>query len=293
MVLSATASGQFQPDSTLYPFASHYFETSHGKMHYLDEGNGPVIVLIHGTPTWSILYRNYVKSLSKNYRCIVPDHIGFGLSDRPLDFSGSPKAHCQNLEALIQHLGLDSFDLVVHDFGGPIGLGYAIAHPEKVKKIVVHNTWLWETAADKSARRVDKLINSWLGRWLYLKFNFSPRVLLKKGFDDPKKLSKNLHQHYLGVFPTPHSRKALLQLAEHLVGSSDWYGSLWSQLHLLEHKQWLFIWGSKDQFLGEEYLNRWENRLPKAQVERLPVGHFVQEEASTESLQIIRDFLIR
>jgi len=109
-------------DTKEYPFSSNYLETQWGKIHYLDEGKGETILFVHGTPTWSFLYRNYIKELSKNYRCIALDHLGFGLSDKPKNFPGTPQLHSENLKALIDALQLKDITLVVHDFGGPIGL---------------------------------------------------------------------------------------------------------------------------------------------------------------------------
>jgi haloalkane dehalogenase len=108
-------------DRNEYPFASHYFETPAGKLHYVDEGKGQPVVMLHGNPTWSFLYRNLIKQLSPHYRCIAPDHIGFGLSDKPVDWSYLPEEHAKNLAALIEHLGLKDITLVVGDWGGPIG----------------------------------------------------------------------------------------------------------------------------------------------------------------------------
>lgn len=116
-------------DRNEYPFASHYFQTSAGKLHYVDEGEGPPIVMLHGNPTWSFLYRNLIKQLSSRYRCIAPDYLGFGLSDKPFDWNYRPEEHAKNLAALIEHLGLKEVTLVVNDWGGPIGMHYAVTHP--------------------------------------------------------------------------------------------------------------------------------------------------------------------
>ena len=290
MTLFSSTFAQFQPDSVQYPFASNYFETAHGRMHYLDEGSGPVILMVHGTPTWSFLYRHYVRELSKTYRCIVPDHLGFGLSDHPTNFAGTPEAHSNNLVALINHLQLDSFHLIVHDFGGPFGLGAALQMPDKVKKIVLHNTWLWETADDPEAQKADRIISTKLGRWLYLKANFSPKVLLKKGFVDRKKLDKATHRHYTKVFPNSDSRHLVYQMGKNLVGASKWYGQQWKKLTLLEQKDWLIVWGEHDPFLGAAHLKRWTQRLPDAPVHSVPSGHFVQEEAWELSISQITTF---
>ena len=120
-----------------YPFTSHAFDSPDGKLHYIDEGKGKVIFFVHGTPVWSYVYRKLIKDLSAQYRCIAVDHLGFGFSDKPQDADYAPEAHARRLEALIEHLQLQQITLVVHDFGGPIGLCYALRHPENVDKVII------------------------------------------------------------------------------------------------------------------------------------------------------------
>ena len=162
---------------TLYPFASHHLDVGPGRMHYVDEGEGVPIVMVHGTPSWSFLYRHLIRGLSADFRCVAPDHLGFGLSDKPEAFAYTPKAHAENLETLIKTLNLKDVVLMVHDFGGPIGLSYALDHPENVRALVIMNTWLWRYRALGQAGRV---LGNPLGRFLYERLNFSVSVLLKR-----------------------------------------------------------------------------------------------------------------
>jgi haloalkane dehalogenase len=278
-------------NSSLYPFASNYIQLESGKMHYIDEGVGETILFIHGTPTWSFLYRNQIKHLSKRFRCIAPDHLGFGLSEKPFDFDGTPESHAKNLEAFVDHLNLKKFTLVVHDFGGPIGLSYAIKHPEKIKNIVLFNTWLWETKSNPGIQKIDKMIRNWLGKFLYLNMNFSPKVLLKKGFYNKKLLAKTIHQHYLNPFPNKDSRLGLLKIAKSLLGSSDWYQALWEQLHKISNKPFLILWGKKDEFITPEFLKKWKQHLHNFQAVEFECGHFVQEEKAKEVSAEMENFI--
>ncbi|MEX0966042.1 MAG: alpha/beta fold hydrolase [Bacteroidia bacterium] len=289
--MNNTMQAQSWVDTVQYPFAHHYFQLEAGRMHYVDEGEGEVILFVHGTPTWSFLYRDMIRELSKSHRCIAIDHLGFGLSDKPQDFPGTPQAHARNLSAFIQALDLKDITLVVHDFGGPIGLSAAIAEPVRIKKIVLFNTWLWETASDPGARKVDKIVNSALGRFLYLRMNFSPKVLLKKGFADKANLTKNIHRQYLLPFPDKTSRYPLLRLAKSLVGASSWYQEQWELLHKISDKPWLLVWGTKDKFITTGYLEKWRTRLPEARIVEMDCGHFVQEEMSGEAIIAMKDFL--
>ena len=175
-------------------------------MHYVDEGSGDAIVFVHGTPTWSFVWRQQIKSLSRNYRCIAPDHLGFGLSDKPANFPYTPAAHADNLEALIEHLQLRNITLVVHDFGGPIGLRYALRHPANVKNLMVLNSWMWSLEEEKQINKISRFMSGSIGRFLYLQLNFSARMLLPRGYHERKNIPKDIHTHYLKPLSTSTSR---------------------------------------------------------------------------------------
>ncbi|HEX4914988.1 MAG TPA: alpha/beta fold hydrolase, partial [Vicinamibacterales bacterium] len=150
---------------------SHYVTLRHGRMHYVDEGIGPVILFVHGTPTNSYEYRHLVAAFSPTYRCIAPDHLGFGKSDRPRAFAYTPEAHADNLREFVDALGLDRFTLVVHDFGGPIGLPLAVSG--RAERVVIMNTWAWPLDDDPKMARGARFIGGGVGRLLYRYANAS------------------------------------------------------------------------------------------------------------------------
>ena len=120
----------------LYPFEPKRFATGRGELSYLDEGEGDeAVVMVHGNPTWSFYYRNVVLGLRGKIRCIVPDHLGCGLSDKPQDFNYTLAEHIKNLRALLDHLKLRKIHLIVHDWGGPIGLGTGLLNPEQIGRV--------------------------------------------------------------------------------------------------------------------------------------------------------------
>ncbi|MFI9251279.1 alpha/beta fold hydrolase [Streptomyces sp. NPDC053069] len=133
----------FVPDESLYPFESRWFDSSVGRLHYIDEGSGPALLFCHGSPTWSFLYRHIVKGLRDRYRCIAVDYLGFGLSERPRDFGYTIAEHTMVLGELIDHLQLDGFILMGQDWGGPIGLGAASTRAARVRGLVLGNTVFW------------------------------------------------------------------------------------------------------------------------------------------------------
>lgn len=274
-----------------YPFEPHWMEVEEGRIHYVDEGSGPPVVLVHGTPTWSYLYRRLIKALSSSYRVIAPDHLGFGRSDKPPDADYRPEAHARNLATLLERLDLVELVLGVHDFGGPIGLSYALERPDDVRGLVLFNTWMWSLEGT-SAEFMSRLFGTGLGRFLYTRLNLSPRLLLKAAFGDPTVLTADLHAHYLEPFPSPEDRIAPWVLARELAGSSSWYDRLWARRETIARKASLVLWGMKDPAFGTRELERWRGLLTNARVVELAeVGHFVQEEAPARVEAELREFL--
>ncbi len=260
-------------------------------MHYVDEGRGPPILMIHGTPTWSFLYRHLIRHFSQNHRVVACDHIGFGLSDKPEGWTYRPEDHAKNVEQLIDELGLSSLTLVVHDFGGPIGLAYALRHPQEVHALVLFNTWMWSLAGTP-AEWMSRVMSSRLGRFLYLRMNFSPRVLLRVAFGDRRKLTARVHAHYLEPFPSSRHRHGTWALARELLGSSAWYESLWESRERIAGKPCLLLWGMRDPAFKADALRRWESVFSHARVVRLgEVGHFVPEEAPSDAATEMEAFL--
>lgn len=281
-------------DRTEYPFAPRSFETADGRMHYVDEGEGAPILLVHGTPTWSFLYRSLIRDLFRDHRVIAPDHLGFGLSGKPREAPYRPADHARRLEALVEHLALTDVTLAVHDFGGPIGLSWALRHPDRVRSLILFNTWMWRLADDRVKVWTARLLGGPVGRVLYERLNLSPRLLLKAGFADASRLTPEIHRHYTAPFPTSGSRRAPWVLARELLASSEWYRELWKGREALREKPALLLWGMKDPAFGPGYLDRWTGALPNARVVRMPeVGHFPQEEAPERVRSEVRNFLGR
>ena len=280
-------------DRTVYPFQSRFLDVDGGRMHYVDEGSGPAVVMVHGTPTWSFLYRHLITTLSRSHRVIAPDHIGFGLSEKPAGWSYRPEDHARNLATLIDRLALRDVALVVHDFGGPIGLSYAIDRPENVDALVLFNTWMWSLTGTR-AERISRFMAGPIGRFFYRQLNLSPRVLVKMAFADKRKLTAQVHRHYIAAFPSPAERQGPWVLARELIGSTDWYESLWRRRERIAGKPALLLWGMKDPAFGPDALARWKGAFRDFSVVELPeAGHFVQEEAPEEAARSIAEFLAR
>ena len=279
-------------DREEYPFESHYFDVPAGSLHYVDEGCGQPIVMVHGNPTWSYLYRHLIKRLRSEYRCLAPDHLGFGLSDKPKDWSYLPADHATNLTALIEELGLKNITLVVQDWGGPIGLSYAVDHPENVARIIIMNTWAWPVNRDWYYIAFSGFVGGPIGRMLIRRYNFFARSIMRQAFGDKGKLTKAAHEHYLRALATPEDRKGCFVFPKQIIGSTPWLGQLWDRIPTLNGKPKLIVWGMKDIAFREKELKRWERTFPEARSIRLSsVGHYVQEEAADELAEAVVPFL--
>jgi pimeloyl-ACP methyl ester carboxylesterase len=279
-------------DRTLYPFKSRFFSTDEGQLHYVDEGEGSPILFVHGTPSWSFEWRHAIANLRGEARAIAPDHLGFGLSDKPLSAPYRPQDHARRLIAFVRALDLKDITLVVHDFGGPIALPLIFEEPGRVRALVVVNSWAWAHGDDPRIGRLSRLVASPLGRMLYLWLNASPRWLVPQSMVRRTNFTREVHAHYLGPFSARSARTAPWVLGCELAGSDPFYASLWDRRDALRDLPSTLIWGDRDPAFGPRYRERWQTALPNARVHRLPdVGHFPQEEAPQEVLAALREAL--
>jgi haloalkane dehalogenase len=279
-------------DRASYPFQSKFFKTLHGDMHYVDEGIGEVILFVHGNPTWSFEHRRLIEHLRTQFRCIALDHIGFGLSDKPYDASYLPQFHAENLANFIEHLGLQNITFVIHDWGGPISMSYALDHPNNIKRIIVYNSWFWSLRGMKIFENFSSFVGGPIGRFLCRNFNFFPSVLLPGSVGDRKKLSRSLHQHFTSPFPTPHSRKGTWVFPGAIIGQSEWLEILWAKREALKHIPILLLWGLKDAAFTRDILMRWESAFPNHTTLVFPeIGHFAPEEIGQAAFPPVDAFL--
>jgi haloalkane dehalogenase len=279
-------------DRTEYPFTSRWADTSDGRLHYVDEGSGPPVLFVHGTPTWSFEYRHVIRAVMDSCRCIAPDHLGFGLSDRPRQAEYTPEAHAHRLREFVDGLGLDRFALVVHDYGGPIGLPLALAG--RVTRLVLLNTWMWPFDDDKEMANRARMVSGAFGRWMYRHLNASLRVLMPSAYGKRSLLTKGIHRQYLEPFRSPDDRVLVLwPLARALLGSSTYYRELYSRIENLRTIPTSIIWGLKDTAFRPHLLERWRRELPEARVLALDnAGHWPHEEAPSEVAEAIAEFLV-
>lgn len=287
------------PAPDLYPFTDHRFATNGGNLHYLDEGSGATVVMLHGNPTWSFYYRNVVLALREHYRCIVPDHIGCGLSDKPGPdrYDYSLKSRIDNLEALIDSLNLRQITLIVHDWGGMIGMGYAARHPKRIARIIALNTGCTPLPPGKRLPWSLKLgRNSRLGAWLILKRNAFCRAAARWCVTR-RPLPEDVRAMYLAPYDTPEHRIAVLKFVQTIPLTPrdpgfDIVSGVQAALPRFNHTPTLLLWGLKDFVFDEHFLKAWQQHFPHAETHTWPdCGHYLLEDAGTEAIDKIRQFL--
>ncbi|MCC9138105.1 alpha/beta fold hydrolase [Pontibacter silvestris] len=275
-----------------YPFESKYIKLDAGIMHYIDEGEGSAIVMLHGTPSWSFLFRNLIKELSKAYRCIAMDMLGFGLSEKPENFSYKPRAHAANFEQFMEHLHLKDIVLLVQDFGAPVGFAYAIKHPENVKNIVMLNSWTWSLSKHQTFSKESKYLVGPLGKFLHDRLNMSARTLVNELFGEEEKLPEAVRQHYVKALGNPDDKVSKLACARELVGISKWYDELWAQRKQIQETPTLILWGERDKLIKIEALQKWKRFFHECYVIHFEnSGHFLLEDKAGEIAAYVGNFI--
>ena len=292
MTLAASLTTAPWINTDLYPYEARAHRVPAGLMRYVDVGQGEPIVMVHGNPTWSFVYRKLINALRDRYRCIAPDHIGFGQSDKPYDWTYLPQDHAANLTSLLNSLDLSGITLVVQDWGGPIGLSYAVENPERVKRLVILNTWMWSVKSDWYYQGFSGFVGGPIGRWLCRNYNFFVGQVVKTAYGEKALLTPEIHRHYFDALPTPESRKGTWVFPRQIIGSSAWLDSLWQRRANIADKPAMLAWGMKDIAFREQELRRWQELFPKAQVTRFATaGHYVQDEQGEAIAKLIGDFM--
>ncbi|MDB5311411.1 MAG: dhmA 2 [Gemmataceae bacterium] len=298
----------------LYPFRTETGDRSHvfhrpdrlGRstlaLNYLDEGAGDPVVMLHGNPTWSFYYRNLVLALRDSYRCVAPDHIGCGLSDKPAEalYDYSLKSRVDDLEALLDHLGLrENLTLVLHDWGGMIGMGFAARHPERINRLVVSNTGAFHLPKAKPfpwALRLGR--NTRLGAWLILKKNAFCR-LAARWCVTRKSLPDDVRRMYLMPYDTPEHRVAVLKFVQTIPLAPadpgyDIVSATEASLANFRAVPTLLLWGMRDFVFDRHFLADWQRHFPHAETHTWPdCGHYLLEDAGDEVIMRVREFLAK
>jgi haloalkane dehalogenase len=281
-----------------FPFPPHYLDLGHFRMHYVDVGTGDPVVLLHGDPTWGYLFRRFIPRLSERGRCIVPDHMGMGKSGVPsLPYPYRLQHHVANLETLLLSLDLREVTLALHDWGGPVGLGFAIRQAARIKRLILMNTWAFAEWPGAPLPRLLEIIRSPRGEAFVLARNGYVRPALLGTTAHPEHLTARDLDAYLAPFPTPESRRALLCWSRDIpIAAGD---ASYAEMRRIEDGLSRFttipvqlIWGMQDPVLPPTVLRRWQAIYPQAVTCEIgEASHFLQEDAPDRVLEEIERFL--
>jgi haloalkane dehalogenase len=283
----------------LYPFDGKYLDLDGLRYHYLDEGAGEPVLAVHGNPTWSFYYRELVKALRGEYRVIVPDHIGCGLSEKPDDscYDYTLSRRIEDLSALADELGLERVNLVVHDWGGAIGLGWAVRNPERVARIVILNTAAFHLMEGKALPwQLWVVRNTPIGALLVRGFNAFARGASRLAVTR-RPLSREIRNAYCAPYGNWSDRIATLRFVQDvpLAAGDPAYAPLTEiqeGLQRFSSHPILICWGARDFVFDDEFLDEWRNTYPHAEVHRFDdAGHYVLEDASSEIVELVSNFL--
>jgi haloalkane dehalogenase len=273
----------------LYPFEDRYAELDGSRVHYVEEGGGPPLLLLHGNPTWSFLYREIIKGLSGSYRCIAVDLPGFGLSRAAPGYAFTPAEHARVIEQLLLRLDLNRVTMMVQDWGGPIGFAAATRHPERFAAFVIGNTWAWPKA-DPGTQLFSRLLGGPLGAYLILRRNFFIENIL---FNNVKlrRLSDAEMGAYRGPFPTPESRRPIHVFPREILASRPFLAEIERGLPALADRPALLLWPTKDIAFRDPERRRWEEIFPNHRTVLLEgAGHYIQEAAPEKIVAAIREW---
>ncbi len=279
---------------SLYPFASHELRLDSLRYHYVDEGQGPPLLMVHGNPTWSFYWRNLIQEFRTEFRTIAPDHVGCGLSDKPSRYSYTLARHTENLVRLVDQLDLRDTTLMAHDWGGAIGLGAVLARPERFTRLVLFNTGAFPPPFIPFRIRICRIpilgkiavqgLNAFAGAAVRMAVEKPERMTaaVKAGLLAPYNSWSHRIANYRFVRDIPTSRRhATWQLLEQLEAG----------LPALGNRPIKLIWGMKDWCFTPACLDRLLKSWPEADVSRLAdAGHYVVEDAHEEIIPLLHEF---
>jgi len=283
----------------LYPFVGSYLSLDGLSLHYLDQGAGEPVLMLHGNPTWSFYYRNLIFGLQDHFRVIVPDHMGCGLSDKPGDhrYEYSLERRVQDLEALVAHLKIDRpLTLVVHDWGGMIGMAFATRHPELIGRIVLLNTAAFHLPKSKSLPPSLWLCrNTPLDDFFVRQSGLFCKLVTQWCTETP--MPELVREGYLSPYLSSEMRLGQLRFVQDIpLGPEDrsyaLVSEVQSKLPQFRKVPTLILWGDKDFVFDQHFLDEWRKILPEAEVHQFAeAGHLLLEDVGDKVLPILKRFL--
>lgn len=276
-------------DDRLFPFESRFVEVEGNTIHYIDEGDGPTVLMYHGNPTWSFVYRGVIEGLRSRYRCVAFDYPGFGLSTPSTDFGYSIREFIDVSASFVDQLDLNDVVSFVQDWGGPIGLSVAARNPSGQRALIIGNTFAWP--ADRLTWKLaSALLGGPVGRLVIDHGNFLARTVGRAHLR--RNLPVEEARHYVAPFPTPERRRATRRFIDQVRKARPELEALALQAPRLAMVPSLLLWGTEDSFYGERDLERLQGMFRTNTVHILEgAGHFIQSDAPEEITEVVSTWL--
>ena len=273
----------------LLPFEHRYLELDGVRIHYLDEGSGNTVLLLHGNPAWSFLYRKIIAGLRDEFRCVAPDYPGYGLSDAgPAGYAYTPREHSAMLERFIDALGLRDLTVMVQDWGGPIGLGLAGRRPELIRAMIIGNTFAWPNT-ELRIRAFSAIMGGPIGRALTDRFNLVPRFFFWRGFAQP--LAPGVRDAYMAPWRERARRRPATIGPHQLTAAAGYLREVETGLARIADRPTLIVWGARDFAFDHANRTRFEARFPAHQTIVYPnASHFLQEDVGDQIAESFKTF---
>jgi haloalkane dehalogenase len=277
-------------DAELFPFESRFVTIDGHTIHYVDEGSGPTLLFLHGNPTWSFVYRDVIRALRDEFRCVALDYPGFGLSSARPGYRYLPEEHAAVVVAFLDHLGLSNATLVAHDWGGPIGLAAAEQRPDTFERLVLANTWAWPLGGDLPVELASRLLGGPVGRELTRRLNLFVNAMIPIGHRLRKPTADEM-AHYRQALATPERRHASAVLPRRITAGHAFLAGVETGLADLASLPTLIVWGDADVAFRAKERQRWEQVFADHHTVIVDgAGHFVQSDAPEEFAAAIRDW---
>jgi haloalkane dehalogenase len=275
----------------LYPFESRFVSVQGANVHYVDEGSGPMLFMLHGNPTWSFLYRHLLLALRDRFRCIAIDLPGFGLSDPPAGFRFRPEDHSAVVAGMLRQLDIENATLIAHDWGGPIGLAASHEEPGRITRLVLGNTWAWPVNGTWHFEWFSRSMGGPIGRFGVSRFNLFVNALMPASMRRGRLPDYVMHA-YRAPFSDPARRTGTHVFPASILRSTDFLAGIAARLGEIDDRRVLFLWPDRDFAFRKAELERWRSVFPHARVEVLgDCGHYLWEEAPDETASAIQKWL--
>ncbi len=279
----------FPVPQDLFPVEHRFLDINGARIHYVDEGSGETLLLLHGNPAWSFLYRKIIAALKDRFRCVALDYPGYGMSDAPPGYGFTPREHSAVVERFVDRLGLTDLTIMVQDWGGPVGLGLAGRRPELVRGFIIGNTFAWPLQGELRMHVFSWVMGGPIGRALTRAFNFVPRFFFSRG------LAQDVPREVLDLYLAPWQDRARRQAAvvgpRQLIAASPFLREVELGLPRLADRPALIVWGTKDFAFRETERQRFEHIFPKHKTILFDdASHFLQEDAGERIAEAFKRF---